>query len=83
MLAFREAPVPRTIKIGSYSYTLPDYAPARILIGILLVCAGFAGFLPVLGFWMIPLGILVLSYDIPRVRLLRQKVLAWWRKRQA
>jgi hypothetical protein len=75
--------MPRTIKIGSYSCSLPDYAPARILIGILLICAGLVGFLPFLGFWMIPLGILILSYDIPRVRLFRQKVVAWWRNRKA
>jgi hypothetical protein len=75
--------MPRTIKIGSYSYSLPDYAPARILIGILLICGGLVGFLPFLGFWMIPLGILILSYDIPRVRLFRQKIAAWWRNRKA
>lgn len=69
----------RTIRIGSYSLTLPDWAPARILIGILLIAGGFLGFLPVLGFWMIPLGIAVLAYDIPRVRLFRQKVTSWWR----
>jgi hypothetical protein len=69
----------RTIRIGSYSFTLPDWAPARILIGLLLIACGFLGFLPVLGFWMIPLGIAVLSYDIPRVRLFRQKVVAWWK----
>jgi voltage-gated potassium channel Kch len=71
----------RTIKIGSYSYTLPDWAPARIAIGVLLIICGFLGFLPVLGFWMIPLGIAILAYDIARVRLLRQKVMAWWRHR--
>jgi hypothetical protein len=72
---------PRIIKIGSYSYELPAGAPARIAIGIGLILCGFLGFLPVLGFWMIPLGIAVLSYDIPRVRLFRQKVMAWWRGR--
>jgi voltage-gated potassium channel Kch len=71
--------VARTIKIGSYSWTLPDWAPARIAIGLLLILCGFLGFLPILGFWMIPLGVAVLSYDIPRVRLLRQKLMAWWR----
>ncbi|MGQ0672683.1 MAG: hypothetical protein ACT4N2_07380 [Hyphomicrobium sp.] len=73
--------MPRTIKIGSKSFTLPDYAPARIAIGVLLVIGGFLGFLPLLGFWMIPLGIVILSYDIPRVRLFRQRVMAWWRNR--
>lgn len=71
--------MPRTIKIGSKSYTLPDHALGRMTIGVLLIIGGLLGFLPVLGFWMIPLGILVLSYDIPRVRLWRQKVVAWWR----
>ncbi len=69
----------RIIRIGSYSWTLPDWAPARIAIGILLILFGFLGFLPILGFWMVPLGVAVLSYDIPRVRLLRQKIAAWWR----
>lgn len=69
----------RTIKIGSYSWTLPDWAPARILAGLLLVIGGFLGFLPVLGFWMIPLGIAILAYDFPVVRLLRQKLVVWWR----
>jgi hypothetical protein len=71
--------MPRTIKIGSKTITLPDYAPARIAIGVLLIIGGMLGFLPVLGFWMIPLGILVLSYDFPRVRLWRQKFWIWWR----
>jgi hypothetical protein len=75
--------MPRTIKLGSYSLTLPDWAPARIAIGISFVCLGFLGFLPILGFWMVPLGVAILSYDIPRVRLFRQKVMAWWRGGQS
>jgi hypothetical protein len=74
---------PRIIKIGSYSYELPAWAPARMAIGVLLIIGGFLGFLPILGFWMIPLGIVVLSYDIPRVRLFRQRVMAWWRGRSS
>ena len=73
--------MPRSIKLGSYTFELPDWAPARIAIGVLLIICGLLGFLPVLGFWMIPLGVAVLSYDIPRVRLFRQKVSAWWRAR--
>ena len=73
--------MPRIIKIGSRTITLPDYAPARIAIGVLLILGGCFGFLPVLGFWMIPLGIVVLSYDFPRVRLLRQRITSWWRRR--
>ena len=43
-------------------------------IGILLVICGILGFLPVLGFWMIPLGLLVLSHDLPMVRRWRRKL---------
>ncbi|MFD0908289.1 hypothetical protein [Ruegeria arenilitoris] len=42
--------------------------------GLLLIVAGVFGFLPVLGFWMIPLGIMVAAMD---VNLLRR----WWRRR--
>jgi hypothetical protein len=72
----------RTVKIGSRSFTLPAWAPARIALGVLLILGGFLGFLPILGFWMVPLGVAVLSYDSPRVRLLRQRIAAWWRVNQ-
>jgi len=36
----------------------------RLLLGLLLICGGIVGFLPVLGFWMIPLGIAVAALDV-------------------
>ncbi len=39
----------------------------RIGIGVLLIIGGFLGFLPVLGFWMLPLGIGILAYDVPAI----------------
>lgn len=33
-------------------------------LGFLLVLLGFLGFLPILGFWMIPLGLAVAAMDI-------------------
>ena len=42
----------------------------RKIIGILLVCLGFLGFLPIIGFWMIPLGLIVLSLDYRIARFL-------------
>lgn len=71
--------MPREIKIGSYTFTLPDWAPARIAVGLLFIIFGFLGFLPVVGFWMIPIGLAILAYDIPRVRLWRQRFMQWWR----
>jgi hypothetical protein len=35
-----------------------------LITGIILIGLGFLGFLPVLGFWMIPLGIAVAMLDI-------------------
>lgn len=36
----------------------------RLLLGMLIIVGGMFGFLPVLGFWMIPLGIAVAALDI-------------------
>jgi len=36
----------------------------RFVLGLLLVFGGIFGLLPVLGFWMIPLGIAVAALDI-------------------
>lgn len=45
----------------------------RIPLGILLVLGGIFSFLPVLGIWMLPLGLLLLALD---VALLREPVSA-------
>ncbi len=60
---------------------LPQSKPIRIGLGIVLIAGGLLGFLPVLGFWMIPLGLLVLSVDIPIVRRWRRQVTVWWHRR--
>jgi hypothetical protein len=41
----------------------------RTLLGLVLVAAGFLGIvLPLLGFWMVPLGLLLIALDIPPLR---------------
>jgi len=40
----------------------------RMPAGVALVLGGLLGFLPVLGFWMLPLGLLLLAVDLPRLR---------------
>jgi len=62
-----------TIRFGDRTIALPTSRLVRTIIGILLVVGGVLGFLPVLGFWMIPLGILVLSVDFAPVRRLRRR----------
>jgi UPF0716 family protein affecting phage T7 exclusion len=70
-----------SIRIGSYTLPLPRSRLLRILIGVLLVIGGLFAFLPILGFWMIPLGLLVLSVDIPRVRRWRRRFAVWFHRR--
>jgi len=36
----------------------------RLVLGLLLIAGGILGFLPVLGFWMIPLGVIVAGLDL-------------------
>ena len=43
----------------------------RLVVGLLLLCGGVLGFLPVLGFWMIPLGLSIMAMDW---RWVRQRV---------
>jgi len=40
----------------------------RQIIAILLIIMGFFGFLPIIGFWMIPLGLMLLAIDFPWAR---------------
>lgn len=55
----------------------PGSGWTRIPLGIVLILCGLVGFLPVLGFWMIPLGLLVLAIDLPFVRPPMIRLLDW------
>lgn len=55
---------------------------ARLTAGVLLIAGGLLGFLPVLGFWMIPLGLLALSADLAIARRLRRRIEVWWERRR-
>lgn len=61
------------ITIANRVFRLPADRGPRIAVGVALVVGGTLGFLPVLGFWMIPLGLLVLSQDLPVVRRWRRR----------
>lgn len=76
-------PRTRQIVIGSFRLKLPESRWLRTLIGVLLVFGGLLGFLPVLGFWMVPLGLLVLSHDSHFVRRQRRRLAVWWATRKA
>ena len=53
----------------------------RIPVGILLILGGFVGFLPILGFWMVPLGLLLLALDIPFLRRPMAGFMIWAERR--
>jgi len=70
------------IKIRNGQLRLPKSRAIRVILGLALIVGGVLGFLPVLGFWMIPLGLLVLSVDLPIVRRWRRRLELWWGRRK-
>ena len=69
------------LRFGKHTINLPRNRMARTVVGVALIIFGIFGFLPVVGFWMIPLGLLVLSIDSAWVRRLRReysvKLMRW------
>jgi hypothetical protein len=50
-------------------------------LGIVLVLGGLLGFLPVLGFWMLPLGLLLMAIDIPYLQRPVTGAVLWGRRK--
>jgi len=73
---------PRKISVMGREFSMPRSRRMRIVIGVVLIFLGLLGFLPVLGFWMIPLGVLVLSYEFAIVRRWRRRFELWWAERR-
>jgi hypothetical protein len=48
--------------------TLSPGSRLRLPIAVVLILGGLVGFLPVVGFWMLPLGLLLLAIDMPFLR---------------
>jgi hypothetical protein len=70
------------LTLGRYSVPIPKSKALRIALGIGLCLGGLLWFLPVLGLWMLPLGLLVLSIDFPPVRRLRRRAEVHWGRRR-
>lgn len=65
----------------------PELIWLRIPLAAALVVAGILGFLPILGFWMVPLGLLLLAEDItwlqrPLVAVIKWAERLWQRRRR-
>jgi len=73
------------IRIGRRVIQLPASRIARTAIGVALIIGGIFGFLPILGFWMIPVGFIVLSVDFPYIRRHRRqwsvRIGSWLKRR--
>jgi hypothetical protein len=53
----------------------------RIPAGLLLIIGSLLAFLPVLGIWMLPLGLALLAEDVAVLRSLRSRILDWVERR--
>jgi hypothetical protein len=71
-----------TIRFGRFSLRVPGTRLQRTVLGIGLCIGGVLGFLPIVGFWMLPLGILVLSFEYHPVRRFRRRFDVWWGRRR-
>lgn len=70
------------LNLGPVEIPLPKSRLARMAVGGGLIFGGCLGFLPILGFWMLPLGFLILSQDSAIVRRWRRRFSVWWGRRR-
>ena len=61
--------IDRRVPIGVSQFIrwlrMPSSFAIRLVIAILLILGGIFSFLPVLGLWMLPLGLLLIAQDVP------------------
>nr|WP_245195776.1 hypothetical protein [Aureimonas populi] len=69
------------IEVFGRRVKLPASRLARVGLGIAFVLGGIFSFLPVLGVWMLPLGLLILSIDFVLVRRWRRRFSVKWGRR--
>lgn len=64
----------------------PSSILVRIPLALLLVVGGVFSFLPVLGLWMLPLGLVLIAQDLPFLQKPMSQMLGWierkWLSRQ-
>ncbi len=76
------AKLPTKMRRGIQWLRKPEQKWVRLPSGLLLILGGLLSFLPVLGVWMLPLGILLLAEDIPLFQSLSGKMLGWIARRK-
>ncbi|MBL8572973.1 MAG: hypothetical protein JNM13_04780 [Hyphomicrobiaceae bacterium] len=73
------------IRLGSRTVNLPRNRIARVGLGVAFVLGGIFSILPVLGVWMLPVGLMILSVDFAIARRLRRRgavaIARFWARR--
>lgn len=67
----------KKINIAGRKFPVPSHPFVRIGLGALFVLGGVFSILPVLGIWMIPLGLAILAIDIPMARRIQRRLMVW------
>ena len=67
---------------GGFLLRLRGASPLiSVPVGVMFVLGGIFSFLPVLGIWMLPLGLWILAPNIPAAGRLSRRMLRWSLKR--
>ncbi|MGH7058697.1 MAG: hypothetical protein ACREFZ_12645, partial [Acetobacteraceae bacterium] len=74
--------LPQRVQTGVRWLRRPSSRWVRVPAAVLLMAGGFLGFLPVLGLWMLPLGLVLLAEDFPPARRAVDRVLVWLEQRR-
>jgi len=73
-----------SIKFAGRRINLPRSRLARFGLGVLFILGGIFAFLPVLGIWMLPLGMMIIATDNAKVRRFNRRAfvsgMERWRK---
>ncbi len=59
----------------------PSSIFVRIPLGLLLILGGIFSILPVLGLWMLPLGLLLIAQDVPFLQKPMAQLLGWMERK--
>ena len=77
---FKKQTIRAVRKVVRWGRRLPP--GVRTVLGIPFVLGGLLGFLPVLGFWMIPVGLALIALDVPPLARALDRWLARHERRQ-
>jgi hypothetical protein len=74
--------LPTGLQTGVRWLRKPSSRWVRIPAGLLLIVGGVLSILPLLGLCMLPLGLMLVAEDVPRLRTWRDRMLNWLERRR-